>query len=92
MMEKALSLKSAVATILGLVGAYLVARWFWHFNGLSRMLFGVTGVAFLGISILLAPFKKYDIPARLIRPIGWLLAIAGSTAAALLLYAVIHGE
>ena len=88
------NLKAGMATLCCLVGAYLVFRWFYHFNGLSRMFFGVIGVALIGLSLLLSQFgegsglslvRKFRLAA------GWLLLVLGSACASFLAWFASRG-
>ena len=87
-------LRSISAALCCFAGAYLVARWFYHLNGLSRMFFGTIGVALVGISLLLSRWGASELVslrtnARLV--VGWLLVVGGATAASFLAWFASRG-
>ena len=86
--------RSIAAAVCCLLGAYLVARWFYYFNGADRMLFGMVGVALIGFSVLLSRWGNdhaFTLGRNAKLAVGGLLLLLGIVGTSFLVWFVLKG-
>ena len=77
------------AMMLCAIGIYLVVKWFGHFNGLSRMFFGMIGLVSLGTGLILVPSdptNAFTLWKNSRTAVGWAMLVFGLCGAAFLMW------